>query len=125
MPETAGKKRRKKTKIRINIYMLISLFLFIFGVEMFLYFYIGAENFLELIPITFVKSNEWNFSCGILILIFSGGIVSGILAIRDNTAKKAAIIILVFESGVFTGSMRCIRKKLFNQNYKKDNFVVK
>ena len=116
-------KKKKKNKIRINIYMLISLFLFIFGVEMFLYFYIGAENFLELIPITFVKSNEWNFSCGILILIFSGGIISGILAIRDNTAKKASIIILVLNLVYLLAACGVLGKNIY-QNYKTDNFVV-
>lgn len=116
-------KKKKKNKIRINIYMLISLFLFIFGVEIFLYFYIGAENFLELIPITFVKSNEWNFSCGILILIFSGGIISGILAIRDNTAKKASIIILVLNLVYLLTACGVLGKNIY-QNYKTDNFVV-
>ena len=90
-----SKKDKKKFQVKINIFMLISLLVFVFGIEMVLYFYLGVGNFLELIPISFVVKNEWYFSCGIVMLIFAGGIVSGILAVRNKTARKAAVIIMV------------------------------
>lgn len=91
--DTGRENEKKKIKIRINIYMLISLLLFIFGVEMFLYFYIGAENFLEILPIDFVNANKGYFSCGIIMLIFAGGIAGGVFAIKYQVAKRASIII--------------------------------
>ena len=103
--------------------MLISLLVFVFGIEMVLYFYLGVGNFLELIPISFVVKNEWYFSCGIVMLIFAGGIVSGILAVRNKTARKAAVIIMVLNVIGFLASCGVLGNEIY-QNYKKKNPVV-
>lgn len=118
-----SKKDKKKFQVKINIYMLISLLVFVFGIEMVLYFYIGVGNFLELIPISVVSKNEWYFSCGIVMLIFAGGIVSGILAVRNKTARKAAVIILVLNVIVFLASCGVLGNKIY-QNYKEKKPTV-
>lgn len=118
-----SKKDKKKFQVKINIYMLISLLVFVFGIEMVLYFYLGVGNFLELIPISFVVKNEWYFSCGIVMLIFAGGIVSGILAVRNKTARKATVIIMVLNVIGFLASCGVLGNEIY-QNYKKKNPVV-
>ena len=84
----------KRKKI-INIYMLISLLFLVLGIELSYYFYNGVGNFLQKIPIDFVNENQIYFSYGILILIFLGGFISGIVAVRHNVIRKLSIFVMV------------------------------
>ena len=84
----------KRKKI-INIYMLVSLLFLVFGIELSYYFYNGIGNFLQKIPIDFVNENQVYFSYGILILIFLGGFISGIVAVRYNVIRKLSIVVML------------------------------
>lgn len=84
----------KRKKI-INIYMLISLLFLVFGIELSYYFYNGVGNFLQKIPIDFVNENQIYFSYGILSVIFLGGFISGIVAVRYNVIRKLSIVVML------------------------------
>ena len=118
-----NKKRKKRLKIQINIYMLISFLLFVLGIEMFLYFYTGAENFLEVIPIDFIKENERYFSCGIIIFICLFGSIAGILAIKNKTARKASVI-LGSEFYIFSFWRVLYQERLFMIIMLKENLIA-
>lgn len=90
-----GKDMNRKRKKIINIYTLISLLFLVFGIELFYYFYNGIGNFLQKIPIDFVNENQLYFSYGILILIFLGGFISGIVAVKRNIIRKIPIVVML------------------------------
>lgn len=115
--------RKKKIKIRINIYMLISFLALVLGVEMFLYFYIGVDNFLEMIPVAFVKVNKWCFSCGIIMVIFVGGIVAGILAVRNETVRKLSIVILTLNVVCLLAVCGVLGRDIYHSYKEKDSIV--
>lgn len=103
--------------------MLISLLFLIFGIELSYYFAYGIGNFLWEIPIDFVKQNESYFSYGILILIFGGGFISGIVAVRHNIIRKVAIIVMILNLiGVLIVTF-ILGLGIYN-NYKDDQEVI-
>ena len=111
----------QKKKI-INIYILISLLFFIFGIELVLYFYCAVNNFLNKIPLEVVNKNEFYFSCGIIILIFICGLISGIVAVKHNIVRKIAIIVISLNLIGILSIASVLGLKIYN-NYK-DNKQV-
>ena len=75
-----------------NIYIFISLLLLLLGGEIFWYFQMGTDNFLEQIPVAFVAEYKKYFSYGILIIIFAAGIVCGKIACRRSGVKAIAAL---------------------------------
>ena len=63
--------QRRPTKRRGgNIYSIISFLLLILGAEVFGYFWMGTDNFIEQIPIEFIVRYKKYVSYGILFAIF-------------------------------------------------------
>lgn len=77
-----------------NIYSIISFLLLILGAELFGYFWMGTDNFIEQIPIEFIVRYKKYVSYGILFAIFLCGVVCGSIARKKSSAKKIAVVAL-------------------------------
>lgn len=87
--------QRRPTKRRGgNIYSIISFLLLILGAEVFGYFWMGTDNFIEQIPIEFIVRYKKYVSYGILFAIFLCGAVCGSIAHKKSSAKKIAVTAL-------------------------------